>query len=97
MVLRQECKSAKGGKNVAKTVKQQLSDKQKLQKLTQARARAQRTGQATPRLDEKIERLRAQMASVAKRVPAAKPSPSKYYLFRGVNKKPIQGGICTPK
>lgn len=78
-------------------MKQQLSDKQKLQKLTQAKAQAKRAGQPTPKLDEKIERLRARMGSVVQKAPPAKPSPSRFYLYKGVNKKPVHGGGCTPK
>lgn len=78
-------------------MKQQLSDKQKLQKLTQARARAKRAGQQTPKLDAKIEKLRTMMGSVVQKGTAAKPSPSKYYPYKGVSKKPVQGGACSPK
>lgn len=78
-------------------MKQPLSDKQKLQKLTQAQAQARRAGQPTPKLDAKIEKLRAMMGSVVQKSPHAKPSPSKYYPYKGVSKKPVQGGACTPK
>lgn len=78
-------------------MKQPLSDKQKLQKLTQARAQAKRAGQPTLKLDVKIEKLRTMMGSVIQKGTAAKPSPSKYYPYKGVSKKPVQGGACTPK
>ena len=78
-------------------MKQPLSDKQKLQKLTQARAQAKRAGQPTLKLDAKIEKLRTMMGSVNQKGTEAKPSPSKYYTYKGVSKKPVQGGACTPK
>ena len=78
-------------------MKQPLSDKQKLQKLTQARAQAKRAGQPTLKRDAKIEKLRTRMGSVIQKGTAAKPSPSKYYPYKGVSKKPVQGGACTPK
>lgn len=78
-------------------MKQPLSDKQKLQKLTQARAQAKRAGQSTLKLDAKIEKLRTMMGSVIQKGTAAKPSPSKFYPYKGVSKKPVRGGACTPK
>ena len=39
--------------------KQELSLKQQYQRLTQAKAQATRNGQPTPKLDKKIEKMKA--------------------------------------
>ena len=57
--------------------KQELSLKQQYQRLTQAKAQATRNGQPTPKLDKKIEKMKAMMGSTVQKVPAAKPSASK--------------------
>mgnify|MGYP006912776293 CR=1 FL=1 len=67
------------------------------QRLTQAKAQATRNGQPTPKLDKKIEKMKAMMGSTVQKVPAAKPSASKFVDYKGVNKLPMQGGACTPK
>lgn len=77
--------------------KQELSLKQQYQRLTQAKAQATRNGQPTPKLDKKIEKMKAMMGSTVQKVPAAKPSASKFVDYKGVNKLPMQGGACTPK
>ena len=51
----------------------------------------------TPKLDKKIEKMKAMMGSTIQKVPAAKPSASKFVDYKGVNKLPMQGGACTPK
>ena len=43
--------------------KQELSLKQQYQRLTQAKAQATRNGQPTPKLDKKIEKMKAMMGS----------------------------------
>ena len=53
--------------------KQELSLKQQYQRLTQAKAQATRNGQPTPKLDKKIEKMKAMMGSTVQKVPAAKP------------------------
>jgi hypothetical protein len=77
--------------------KQQLSQKQQYQRLMQAKAQAKRAGQPTPKLDAKIEKLKTLMGSTIQRKSAAKPSPSKHTVYKGVNPFPVQGGGCTPK
>ena len=77
--------------------KQELSLKQQYQRLTQAKAQATRNGQPTPKLDKKIEKMKAMMDSTVQKVPAAKPTASKFVDYKGVNKLPMQGGACTPK
>ena len=77
--------------------KPQLSQKQQYQRLTQAKAQALRNGQETPKLDRKIEKLRTLMGSAVQKSPPAKPSASKYANYKGVNKRPMQGGSVTPK
>ena len=57
--------------------------KQQYQRLTQAKAQATRNGQPTPKLDKKIEKMKAMMGSTIQKVPAAK--------------LPMQGGAFTPK
>ena len=76
--------------------KQELSLKQQYQRLTQAKAQATRNGQPTPKLDKKIEKMKAMMGSTVQKV-AAKPSVSKFVDYKGVNKLPMQGGAFTPK
>ena len=61
------------------------------------KAQATRNGQPTPKLDKKIEKMKAMMGSTVQKVPAAKPSASKFVDYKGVNKLPMQGGACTPK
>lgn len=78
-------------------VKQELSLRKQYQRLTQAKAQANRNGQPTPKLDKKIEKLRTLMGSTIQKVPVRKPSPSRYTVYKGVNKMPVQGGACTPK
>lgn len=51
----------------------------------------------TPKLDKKIEKMKAMMGSTVQKVPAAKPSAGKFVDYKGVNKLPMQGGACTPK
>ena len=58
--------------------KQELSLKQQYQRLTQAKAQATRNGQPTPKLDKKIEKMKAMMGSTVQKVPAAKPSANKF-------------------
>ena len=70
--------------------KQELSLKQQYQRLTQAKAQATRNGQPTPKLDKKIEKMKAMMGSTVQKVPAAKPSASKFVDYKGVNKLPMQ-------
>lgn len=77
--------------------KQQLSQKQQYQRLMQAKAQATRAGQPTPKLDAKIEKLKTLMGRTIQKVPVGKPSPSRYTVYKGVNKMPVQGGACTPK
>ena len=77
--------------------KQELSLKQQYQRLTQAKAQATRNGQPTPKLDKKIEKMNAMMGSTVQKVPAVKPTASKFVDYKGVNKLPMQGGACTPK
>ena len=77
--------------------KQELSLKQQYQRLTMAKAQATRNGQPTPKLDKKIEKMKAMMGSTAQKVPAVKPTASKFVDYKGVNKLPMQGGACTPK
>ena len=43
--------------------KQELSLKQQYQRLTMAKAQATRNGQPTPKLDKKIEKMKAMMGS----------------------------------
>ena len=57
--------------------KQELSLRQQYQRLTQAKAQATRNGQPTPKLDKKIEKLKALMGSTIRTKAAEKPSPSK--------------------
>ena len=52
--------------------KQELSLKQQYQRLTMAKAQATRNGQPTPKLDKKIEKMKAMMGSTIQKVPAAK-------------------------
>ena len=54
--------------------KQEMSLKQQYQRLTMAKAQATRNGQPTPKLDKKIEKMKAMMGSTVQKVPAAKPS-----------------------
>lgn len=65
--------------------KQELSLKQQYQRLTMAKAQATRNGQPTPKLDKKIEKMKAMMGSTIQKVPAAKPSASKFVDYKGVN------------
>lgn len=74
-----------------------MSLKQQYQQLTQARARAIRSGLPTPKLDVKIEKVRAMMGSTIQRKPAASPSAGPYTGYKGVSKLPMQGGSFTPK
>ena len=60
-----------------------------------AKAQATRNGQPTPKLDKKIEKMKAMMGSTVQKVPAAKPSAGKFVDYKGVNKLPMQGGACT--
>lgn len=76
--------------------KQEMSLKQQYQRLTMAKAQATRNGQPTPKLDKKIEKMKAMMGSTVQKVPAAKPSAGKFVDYKGVNKLPMQGGACTP-
>jgi len=76
---------------------QELSLRQQYQRLTRAKANAVRAGQATPKLDAKLERVRLLMKSTAKRVPVMTTSESRYQNYKGVNKRPMQGGSVTPK
>lgn len=76
---------------------QELSLRQQYQRLTRAKANAVRAGQATPKLDTKLERVRLLMKSKAKRVPVMTPSESRYQNYKGVNERPMQGGSVTPK
>ena len=62
--------------------KQELSLKQQYQRLTQAKAQATRNGQPTPKLDKKIEKMKAMMGSTVQKVPAAKPSASKFVDYK---------------
>ena len=71
--------------------------RQQYQRLTQNRARARASGQPTPKLDAKIERLRTLMNSNVTPPKPAKPSPSKYMNYTGVNKRPMQGGKVSPR
>ena len=71
--------------------KQELSLKQQYQRLTMAKAQATRNGQPTPKLDKKIEKMKAMMH------PCSPPTASKFVDYKGVNKLPMQGGACTPK
>ena len=73
------------------------SMRQQYQRLTQARARARRSGQPTPKLDAKIEKLKALMGSTITPAKPAKPTPSKFTNYKGVSKLPMQGGKFTPK
>lgn len=73
------------------------SMRQQYQRLTQARARAQRNGQPTPKLDGKIEKIRALMGSTVTATNPAKPSPSKYTNYKIVSKLPMQGGKISPR
>lgn len=57
-----------------------------------AKAQATRNRQPTPKLDKKIEKMKAMMGSTVQKVPAAKPSASKFVDYKGVNKLPMQGG-----
>jgi len=41
--------------------------------------------------------MKAMMGSTVQKVPAAKPSASKFVDYKGVNKLPMQGGAFTPK
>ena len=63
--------------------KQELSLKQQYQRLTQAKAQATRNGQPTPKLDKKIEKMKAMMGSIVQKVPAAKPSANKFVDYKG--------------
>lgn len=76
---------------------QQLSQKQQYQRLMQAKAQAKRAGQATPKLDAKIEKLKTLMGSTIQKKAPNKPSPGKCTVYKGVNPFPVQGGACTPK
>ena len=76
---------------------QELSLRQQYQRLTRAKANAVRAGQATPKLDAKLERVRLLMKSTAKRAAPMAPSESRYQNYKGVNKRPMQGGLVTPK
>lgn len=77
--------------------KKELSLKRQYQQLTQARARAARAGQPTPKLDAKIEEIRAMMGSTIQRKPTLRPSPSAYTGYKGVSKSPMQGGSFSPR
>ena len=70
--------------------KQELSLKQQYQRLTQAKAQATRNGQPTPKLDKKIEKMKAMMGSTVQKVPAAKPSANKFVDYKGVNSCPCR-------
>ena len=48
--------------------KQELSLKQQYQRLTQAKAQATRNGQPTPKLDKKIEKMKAMMGSTVQKL-----------------------------
>ena len=65
--------------------KQEMSLKQQYQRLTMAKAQATRNGQPTPKLDKKIEKMKAMMGSTVQKVPAAKPSAGKFVDYKGVN------------
>ena len=65
--------------------KQELSLKQQYQRLTQAKAQATRNGQPTPKLDKKIEKMKAMMGSTVQKVPAVKPTASKFVDCKGVS------------
>ena len=41
--------------------------------------------------------MKAMMGSTVQKVPAVKPTASKFVDYKGVNKLPMQGGACTPK
>ena len=47
-----------------------------------AKAQATRNGQPTPKLDKKIEKMKAMMGSTVQKVPAAKPSASKFVDYK---------------
>jgi type I restriction enzyme, S subunit len=51
----------------------------------------------SPYVDKKIEKMKAMMGSTVQKVPAVKPTASKFVDYKGVNKLPMQGGACTPK
>ena len=55
------------------------------------------TTAAPTKLDKKIEKMKAMMGSTVQKVPAVKPTASKFVDYKGVNKLPMQGGACTPK
>ena len=67
--------------------KQELSLKQQYQRLTQAKAQATRNGQPTPKLDKKIEKMKAMMGSTVQKVPAAKPETKSQGLFHQIQKE----------
>lgn len=71
--------------------------KKQYQRLTQNRARARASGQPTPKLDAKIEKLKTLMNSTISPAKPAKPSPSKFTNYKGVNKLPLQGGKVSPR
>lgn len=62
--------------------KQELSLKQQYQRLTQAKAQATRNGQPTPKLDKKIEKMKAMMGSTVQKVPAANQLPASSWTTR---------------
>lgn len=75
-------------------VKPGESKRQALQRLSRARAQAKRAGSSTARLDEKIRYLQS-MTDVA--TPCGKPSGSKFRNYQKVSKRPMRGGLMTPK
>ena len=76
---------------------QEQSLRQKYQQLTRAKANAVRAGQTTLKLDAKLDRVKLLMKSTVTKAPEAIPTESKYRNYKGVNKRPMQGGSVTPK
>ena len=67
--------------------KQELSLKQQYQRLTQAKAQATRNGQPTPKLDKKIEKMKAMIGSTVQmyqRHDQIRHKDISYQIFRTV-------------
>ena len=71
--------------------------KKQYQRLTQNRARARRSGQPTPKLDARIEKLQALMGSTVESVKNQRPGGSNFTDYKGVDKRPLQAGAFMPK
>ncbi|MDD3228247.1 MAG: hypothetical protein PHE09_03420 [Oscillospiraceae bacterium] len=71
--------------------------KKQREHIMQAKTRAVRSGQPTPKLDKKLEKVNAGMNSIVQPVRPAIPSASKYRTYKDAEKRPVQGGKVSPK